>query len=176
MTALNEQPESHFNIMPIQRVLIALDYDPTAQKVAETGYSIANAMNAEVTLLHVIAEQRYYSALSYSPIMGYTGYSNIDPALNLNTDDVKKASYDFLDKSRQHLGGEKIKTIVAEGDFAESILEQANDLKADLIVMGTHSKRWLEKVIMGSVAEKVLKHSTIPLLIIPTKGIDKDNE
>ena len=57
----------------MKKVLIALDYNPTAQKVAETGFSMAKAMNAEVTLLHVISDLVYYSSAEYSPIMGFTG-------------------------------------------------------------------------------------------------------
>jgi nucleotide-binding universal stress UspA family protein len=50
----------------MKKVLIALDYNPTAQKVAEVGFSMAKAMNAEITLLHVIADPVYYSSPGYS--------------------------------------------------------------------------------------------------------------
>ena len=60
----------------IKKVLIALDYDPTAQRVAELGFSIANAMKAKIVLLHVINEPKYYSVAGYSPIMGFSGYIN----------------------------------------------------------------------------------------------------
>ena len=86
-----------------------------------------------------------------------------------NVDGLKKASQQFLDKSKQHLGDKTIQTLVAEGDFAESILKTAKDLHADIIVMGSHSRKWLENIVMGSVTEKVLNHTTIPLFIIPTK-------
>ena len=45
----------------LKKILIALDYDPTAKKVAEAGYTLAVAMNAEVTLLHVISDPVYYA-------------------------------------------------------------------------------------------------------------------
>ena len=67
----------------------------------------------------------------------------------------------------------KIKTIVKDGDFAETILNTAKDLDAEIIVMGTHSRRGLDKILMGSVAEKVLQHSSIPVFIIPTKTFEK---
>ena len=47
----------------IKKVLIALDYDPTAQKVAESGYAMAIAMGAEVTLLHVVIDLAMYSTI-----------------------------------------------------------------------------------------------------------------
>ena len=58
----------------MKKVLIALDYNPTAQKVAEAGFSMAKAMNAEVILLHVISDPVYYSSTEYSPIMGFNGF------------------------------------------------------------------------------------------------------
>jgi nucleotide-binding universal stress UspA family protein len=48
-------------------------------------------------------------------------------------------------------------------------LEAAKEQHADFVVLGSHSQKWLENVIMGSVAEKVLRLTTIPLHIIPTK-------
>jgi nucleotide-binding universal stress UspA family protein len=57
----------------MKKVLIALDYDQTAQKVAEVGFAMAKAMNAEVTLLHVLSESIYYSSAEYSPVIGFVG-------------------------------------------------------------------------------------------------------
>jgi nucleotide-binding universal stress UspA family protein len=153
----------------MQKVLIALDYNPTAQKVAEAGFSMAKAMNAEIILLHIISDPVYYSSTEYSPIMGFNGFMEMGHKQFDNVDSLKKASQQFLDKSKQHLGDKTIQTLVGEGDFAESILKTAKDLHADIIVMGTHSRKWLENIVMGSVTEKVLNHSTIPLFIIPTK-------
>jgi len=153
----------------MKKILIALDYDPTAQKIAESGFALAQAIGAEVILLHVISDPVYYSSTDYSPIMGFTGYLNTDP-LQLNTIEMlKTASLNFLEKSKNHLGDQTIQTMVAEGDFADAILKTAKSIHADIIVMGSHSRKWLENIVMGSVAEEVLRHSTIPLYIIPTK-------
>ena len=153
----------------MKKVLIALDYDPTAQKVAEVGFSLAKSMGAEVLLLHVISDPVYYSSSEYSPIMGFSGYMEMDPLQLDSLDGLKNASHQFLDKSKHHLGDETIKTVVEEGDFADSILKTAKDLHADIIVMGSHSRKWLENIVMGSVTEKVLHQTSIPLFIVPTK-------
>jgi len=154
----------------MKKVLIALDYDPTAKKVAEVGFEFAQTMGAEVILIHVISDPVYYSSTDYSPIMGFTGYLNTDP-LQLNTIEVlKTASQNFLDKTRKHLGDNTIQTVVEEGDFAESIIRTAKKLHVDMIVLGSHSQKWLENIVMGSVTEEVLRLSTIPLFIIPTKN------
>ena len=62
-----------------QKVLIALDYDPTSQKVAEAGYSIAKSLKAEVILLHIISDPIYYYSREYSTIIGFTGYMDLGP-------------------------------------------------------------------------------------------------
>jgi len=153
----------------MKKVLIALDYDPTAQKVAEAGFSMAKSMNADITLLHVITDPVFYSTSGYSPIMGFNGFMDMGPMQLDNVDGLKNASLQYLDKSRKHLGDKTIQTIVKEGDFAESILETAKELHADIIVIGSHSRKWLENIVMGSVTEKVLHNTSIPLLIVPTK-------
>jgi len=153
----------------MKKVLIALDYDPTAQKVAEVGFSLAKTMGAEVILMHVISDPVYYSSTEFSPIMGFTGTMDTDPMQLASVDGLKNAAQHFLDKSKHHLGDKTIQTKVKEGDFAESILKTAKDLHADIIVMGSHSRRWLENIVMGSVTEEVLHHTSIPLFIIPTK-------
>jgi nucleotide-binding universal stress UspA family protein len=146
----------------IKKVMIALDYDETAQKVAETGFMLAKAMNAETILLHVISERPlYYSAYTYMREL------EVDII-----DDLRKSTQDFLDKTKKHLGGESIETVLTEGEIAYSILKTAGELNVDIIVMGTHSRKWLENIILGSEAEAVLRKTTIPLYIVPTKKQD----
>ena len=152
-----------------KKVLIAMDYSLTTQKVAEIGFSMAKGMKAEVILLHVISDPMYYTSPEYSPVMGFSGFMNMDPMQLNNAKELKKASQQFLDKSKHHLGDKTIRTLVKEGDFAESILKAAKNLHVDVIVMGSHSRKWLENIVMGSVTEEVLHHTSIPLFIIPTR-------
>lgn len=155
----------------MKRVLIALDYDPTSQKVAEEGFNMAKSMKAEVILLHVISDPIFYSTAGYSPIMGFTGYMDMDPVQFDSIDGLKNASLQFLEKSKHHLGDNTIRTLVKDGDFADAILETAQEVKADIIVVGSHSRKWLENIVMGSVTEKVLHNTSVPLFIVPTKQI-----
>lgn len=157
----------------MKKILIALDYDPTAQYIAETGYAFAKSMNAHVILLHVVSDYVYYSSLDYSPIMGYDSFSNLGAMQSVNTDELEKAAQNYLDITKKHLGDETIQTVVKDGDFAEIILQTAKEQGIDIIVMGTNSRHGLDKILMGSVAEKVLRHSAIPLFIIPTKKTEE---
>jgi len=157
----------------MKKVLIALDYDPTAQKVAEAGFSLAKAMNAEVILLHVMVEPVYYSTPEFSPIMQFSGFIDMKKKISIGLEELKKTARDFLDKSKHHLGDKTIKTLVEEGDIAETIIKTAKETHADIIVAGSHSRKWLENILMGSVTEKVLHQTSIPIFIVPTK---KQNE
>ncbi|MDQ2864475.1 MAG: universal stress protein [Bacteroidota bacterium] len=156
----------------MKKILIALDFDPAAEKIAETGYELAKSMSAEVILLHVTAEAFYYSSQNYSPIMGFDGFSNLSVAQPLNFEALNQAARDYLEKSKQHLGDDTIQTVVKEGEFSESILETAKEMNVDIIVMGSHGRHGLDKVLLGSVAEQVLHKTDIPLFIIPTKKFE----
>jgi nucleotide-binding universal stress UspA family protein len=151
------------------KVLIALDYNPSAQKIAETGFTLAKAMQAEAVLLHVMVEASYYASFEYSPIMGFNNFISPDALPPVNFEELKKGAAEFLNKSKEHLGDTGIQTIVQEGEVADTIIKTAKEVQADIIVLGSHSRRGLEKILMGSVAEKVLHHSDLPLFIIPTK-------
>jgi len=153
----------------MKKILIALDYDPTSQKVAEIGFSICENEQAEITLLHVIGDPSYYATSAYDPIMGFGGYVNVDLLHPEIINELKNSSLGFLEKTKHHLGDETIKLVVREGSVAESILEAAGELNSDIIVMGSHSQRWFENILMGSITEYVLHHTTKPLFIIPTK-------
>ena len=143
----------------IKRVLIALDYDPTALKVANKGFTMAKEMGAEVILLHVIMNLVTYSLT----------YLKMDPLRLKSISDFKEASQDFLDIPKHRLENNMIQSIVKQGDFAVSILNAAKEMAVDLIVMGSHSSMWLEEIVMGRVTNEVLQQTRIPILIIPTK-------
>jgi nucleotide-binding universal stress UspA family protein len=165
----NDINQNQFRIKSLNRVLIALDFDPSARKVAEYGYSVARTLNAQAFLLHVLADDVYYSSLEYSPITGFSGFSNADFTLMASSEGLTRASQYFLESTKGYLGDDSVEAIVEQGDFPDVILKTATIISADLIVMGSHSKRWLDHILMGSVTEKVMNNTSIPLLIVPIR-------
>ncbi len=153
----------------MKKVLIAIDYNPTAQGVAEIGYSLAESMNGETTLLHVVSDYTYYSSLDYSPIMGFDSFSNLGMLQTNTVVELKNAAQKYLEKIKLFLNDSSINTIIKDGDSGNAIIETSKEINAEVIVMGSHSRRGLEKILMGSVAEKVLRNSSIPIFIIPVK-------
>ncbi|MEO7444691.1 MAG: universal stress protein [Ferruginibacter sp.] len=150
----------------MKKIIIALDYNPSAEKVAEKGYEIAKAMQAEITLVHVITEPAFY-AMQYSPIMGYTG-SYTEGTVEV-VDDINNKGKDFLIASVKHLGDDSIKTKLLSGDDVdESVLKYCEKQQADVLIIGSHSHKGLAGIFDTDVSSDLIKHTKIPLLIIPT--------
>jgi len=152
----------------MKKVLIAIDDSPIAQKIVKTGHALAKTMDADAILLHVGSNAPFYSTLHYSPVIGLDGLNRAIESVT--GQQIEEVATNYLENLKALLDGENIETIVKQGDFANTILETAKEQDADIIVMGTNSRRGLEKMLVGSVAQKVLQGSLIPLFIIPAKS------
>ena|SRR5437762_2399853 len=152
----------------MKKILVAIDYNPCAQEIAEAGFEYATAMKAEICIAHAIEDNTYYS-MEYSPVMGFEGF-RADGPFETKERQQNEASR-FLAAVVKHLGGSNIKTRVLDGKTAEVILQYAGEYKADLIVMGARTHDGVEK-IMGNVAAKVIKNSEIPILIVPAHKLN----
>jgi len=140
----------------IKKVLIVLDSDPTALKVAKVGFMMAKSMDAEVILMRVMINLVNYSL-------------KILKMDSLLVEDLKDIFKDFIDETSVKQGDNKNSTIVKQGDFAVSLINEANKMAAEIIIMGSQSSKWLEELVMGRVTNEQLQLSKIPILIIPTK-------
>lgn len=149
------------------KILIALDYDLSAKKVAEAGCKFATMLNADVVLLHVISDPLVYSAIEYSPMTDFSGSIH---ALPLDSDQsLEKASLRFLDAFKQRYASENSEVVVCDGDFSAGILKTAKNRHVDFIAIGSHSHNWIERAILGSVTEQVLRDAKVPVIVIPVK-------
>lgn len=148
----------------MEKVLIAIDYHPVSEKVAEAGYQLAKQLGAQVCLIHVVADVNYYST-QYPTFMGYDGYG-MTADLNVAAE-MRKYAEEFLESAAAHLKDPEVKTFLAEGDTANAVLDYAEEWRADLIVMGTHSYSTLEKLFVGTVASSVLEKTSIPVHMVP---------
>ena len=155
--------------MKIKKVLIALNYNSSAKKIAKAGYLVAKALDAEILFLHVLSVPMFYNTANYDPMMGFSSFPAFDPELPDVSEKLRAASQNFLEEIREYFGDLSINILIKEGDYSETIIETANLINADLIVLGFHYEQWLERMIITSTTEKILEVSTIPLLIIPIK-------
>ncbi|EIJ40571.1 universal stress protein [Galbibacter orientalis] len=150
----------------MNKVLIAIDYNPTSEEVVKKGYELAKTLDAEVCLIHVISNLQYYG-IQYPSFMGYDAMNvTYDPSIQ---DEMKKIAKDFLKTATENLKDPMVKSHIAEGDTADEVLNYAEEWKASLIVMGTHSHSALEKLLIGTVASSVLEHTKVPVFMVPIK-------
>lgn len=153
----------------MKKVLVAIDYNPVSEKVINEGYRLSKLLKAEICLMHVVTDIGFYQA-NYPAFIGYEGYS-MAPDLNL-VEEGRARAEDFLKAAAQHLDDSSVSTYLGEGRTAKTILAYAEEWKADLIVMGTHSHSALEKLLMGTVASTVLEKTNIPVYMVPVKERD----
>ncbi|WP_029036101.1 universal stress protein [Salinimicrobium xinjiangense] len=151
----------------MKKVLIAIDYHPVSEKVTDAGYELAQSLNAEICLIHVMDDVGFYGA-QYPTFMGYDGYTGMGPDLDVALE-MRNIAEEFMEKAKQHLGDEKVQTYLAEGDTVKSIMSYGEEWGANVLVMGTHSHSVLEKLLLGTVAEKILEKTKIPVYLVPVK-------
>lgn len=142
--------------MNYHKILIAVDESLSAEKVATKGFQLAKQINAEIALVSVVDTNFLISDGGVPPNEVAESIKN----------DLKKNQQLLIDKIFK---GSKVSAYVGEGNPYEIILKTADECSADLIVIGTHGRTGLSHILMGSVAEKVIRHSVKPVFIIPTK-------
>lgn len=152
----------------MQKILIALDNHSNYNIISNKGAELAKALGAKVALLHVFPDTIATSPDAFSSIYPAMGTWNIESELRL-AEQLDVESKKFLEKVKKEIKNETAEVFSAEGDVAHAILETADDCKADIIVMGSHSRSGIDKLLMGNVAQKVMKHSHLPLFIIPVR-------
>jgi nucleotide-binding universal stress UspA family protein len=150
-----------------EHVLVALDGSLTAERVLEHAEALASAFHSTVTLLRVTVSAETLMAETASPgnSVGEVGMM-VDPTPILEAD--RAEATDYLDSVAQRLRqkGVTVDTDRPEGPEAEQIVARAAALGVTLILMTTHGRSGLGRMVFGSVAESVLRHAPCPVLIV----------
>lgn len=150
----------------MKRVCIAIDYNISAERIAEIGYNYAKAFNAEITIVHVLNDTIFYG-IEEQTVFGHStvNYEDEISFENQLRDDMEK----YLEASKKHLKDATVQTKLLVGNTSEVILDFTKGWGADLLVIGKHKHNALENVLLGSTAMKIVRHATIPLLVISTR-------
>jgi nucleotide-binding universal stress UspA family protein len=145
------------------RIVIPLDQTPGAETALPPAKEIAARFESEVLLVQVTPGYGQVLAASAAESFGSTGAVEAIAEAELAAEGVASA---YLDTVRAIHGTPQWKTMVAEGDSADAIIESARRFEADLIVMATHGRRGLKRLFIGSVAEDVIRTCGIPVLVV----------
>jgi len=144
-----------------RKILVALDGSAASGKGLREAVRVAKAEGAQLFMLHVVDEFQAFSALDG---MVAAPAADLIPAL-------REGGQRVLDKAQAlaRKQGVQAKPILREmvgGPAADPIVREARKVGADLIVLGTHGRRGVRRMVLGSDAEQVVRTATVPVLLV----------
>ncbi len=144
-----------------KRILVATDGSKLSTKAVNSAIDLAASLGAELVALKVIP--RYPQ-------------SYFEGSIPLSADDVARVEQRWADDGRQvvedvkamgEARGVKVKAILAKSDVvSDALIAAAKKHKADLIVMASHGRKGVKRLLLGSETQQVLTHSEIPVLVL----------
>ena len=144
----------------IRTILYATDFSKMSRHARDTAIALAKLGHARITILFVLA-----------PVLLVPGqYVDAETmvALENRARELSRQELAVL-AARARKAGVKVSVLLREGHPAEQILRAARSMKADLIVMGTHGRKGLPKLFVGSVAERVVAAASCPVVTVRGK-------
>ncbi|MGV3686767.1 MAG: universal stress protein [Daejeonella sp.] len=150
----------------INRILIAVEDSPYSDQAIQYGVMLAKKLGSKIALVHAddIPVSTPYIAdplLSETPLM-------IPEIMEIQ----EEASKNLFKRIHEQYGSDvEIANYIRVGRAQDEILAVADDIKADLIILGTHGRTGLDHFISGSVSESVARKAKCPVLIIPKPGV-----
>ncbi len=141
----------------LKRVLVALDGSRLAEKILPRVVELAKKIHLEVVLVRV-----------WSPPLGSEGYGM--PNFERLTEEITEEAKGYLEEKVCELkkeGLESVSPVLLEGDPAQEIINFAKQTPEGLAVMCTHGRSGLNRLVLGSVTDRVVRYSASPVLVIP---------
>ncbi len=141
-----------------KNILVPIDFGQAAQGALDLALSLASSSDAKLTVFHAYTiPMPIYSEAAWAP-----------------ADTLERESRKGLDEAlaKTRKVYPRAESVLVCGEPAQEIVAAAARGGVDLIVMGTHGRRGLPRVLLGSVAEKVVRLSPVPVLTVP--GADRD--
>ena len=140
----------------IKKILCALDLSQHSALVADYAVTMAKAFDAEVVAVYAAPALTQYVGFHVPP-------SSIENFVGEIITGAEKTMETFV---AEHFSGIKATGKVVNGYAAEEILGLAESVGADLIIMGTHGRKGIDRLLFGSGAEKVVKTSPVPVMTV----------
>jgi nucleotide-binding universal stress UspA family protein len=147
-----------------ERILIATDGSKFGEKAAKVGIELARLSGGKVIIVYVADTGRYISSAGLVPPFGGVSQDAIDSVVSSIREVGEKVTLQVNELARS--SGVRSERRIIEGNPPNEILRIAEEEMMDTIVIGSIGKTGLEKFLMGSVAEKVVHNSKLPVLIV----------
>lgn len=149
------------SVMPIKTILVPMDFSASANAALAVASEIAQAFEARIVLLYVVDFE-----VQWVPAGPAVVPTPVPAAVVRGT---RERAQDALDALAAKTPGVR-RTLVRAGHTRDEILTAADQAGADLIVMGTHGRRGVANLFVGSVAEYVVRHAEIPVTTVRASG------
>lgn len=152
-----------------KKILVPLDGTPNAERALDAVKAVDREFESDVILLLVSPSE---GALMTTLAEGFGASGSAAAALERGRT-LQDLGRGYLESVRANLGDDSWSSDVRQGDPSATIVEVAHELDVDLIIMASHTRSGLSRILMGSVAEEVLRHAQRPVLVVPV-GDDED--
>jgi nucleotide-binding universal stress UspA family protein len=143
-------------MQPWKRILIAVDHSPYSLRAAEAGFALAQGVHAEIALVYVVNKAK----IPVDADLGLTPEESKDQV----REEAEKTIEQYIQLYNE-VG--KVYRFIPEGMPGEEIVRIAGEWGADVIALGTHGRTGLSRMLAGSVAEYVIRHAGVPVLVTP---------
>jgi nucleotide-binding universal stress UspA family protein len=150
-------------MLVMKTVLVAVDFSDTSADAVRYAHEISRLFNAQVHLLHVVPDPLRQPWAVEAPGLDY-------PALSKQWHAEAEEGLQAL-RAEAGLDALRSVVVVATGMAHSAIIEYAKEHAVDLIVMGTHGHGPVVHLLLGSVAERVVRQATCPVLVVPHRTV-----
>ncbi|EMA46125.1 universal stress protein [Halococcus saccharolyticus] len=143
------------------RILVPTDGSPGADRVVDHAAELAAIHDAELHAIYVV------NTAGYAGLPADTAIEGLGSMLNEQGEAA-------LDRAEERVGDVPIERVLVDGPPSTEIVEYAESEGCDLIVMGTHGRGGIDRLLLGSVAERVVRTSSVPVLTVRVNGEQTD--
>ena len=146
-------------VAPLKEIVVPLDGSGLAEKILPHAEALARSMDLKIVLLRAyeLPAASYYESDMYMPDWGDLARV------------IRENAQEYLDELQQRLEAEglrRVSTLLIQGDAARSIIDIAKETPENLVALCTHGRSGVGRLVLGSVADRVVRHSGGPVLVI----------
>jgi nucleotide-binding universal stress UspA family protein len=146
-------------MITFKKILVPVDFGESSEHALETAIDLAKSFDGAVTIVHTWEVPPYaYSAMGVAPMDLHTPMER----------GAREALDALLQKTREQFP--RTEGILKQGVAWREILSAIDEVRPDVVVMGTHGRRGVDRALLGSVAEKVVRMSPVAVLTVHAKA------
>jgi len=139
------------------RILFPVDLSESSAKIVPYVRTVAQKFGSQIHILFAARVFDHFTSI-------YVPHPSINKFEKELIEGAEKRLYEFMDENFKEFP--QTKTAVMAGDPSEEIIKYIQEHKIDLVIMGTHGRKGMDKILFGSVAERVVKTAPVPVMVV----------